>query len=356
VLVLVCHFTEHIDASTRAGRLIAELLGLTRHGVDLFFVLSGFLITGILYDAKNAPHYFRNFYGRRTLRIFPLYYAVLVFFFLILPCFKAYDTPELRFIWQAQWSLWLYCSNFLMAYYSSWVYMADWFQLSHFWSLAIEEQFYLIWPFLILLLSRRAAIVSCCFLIVGAVATRFLLKRSGVSDLSIFVLTPCRIDALAIGAFLALTARAPDGLSRLRHWTAPTFAASLAILIFTFSFVSRWDWLTPTLKYLGFGLGFGALLVLAISTHPYSLCGRFFSSTFLRFMGKYSYGIYVFHGLLIFWFYETFGPPVLIRLTHSYLAAYVLYFLLASTLSLAVAILSWHAFEKHFLKLKRYFT
>src|SRR5208282_2425862 len=124
--------------------LLRGTLALGWSGVDLFFVLSGFLITGILLDTRQCPNYFRSFYARRVLRIFPLYYGFLTFALLVFPYIVSPDfmpAPSHR---------WLY-----VCYVANWLPHAQWHVLSHFWSLCVEEQFYFIWPLLILLVSPR---------------------------------------------------------------------------------------------------------------------------------------------------------------------------------------------------------
>ncbi len=143
-------------------------------GVDLFFVLSGFLITGILLDAKHGPHRFINFYMRRVLRIFPLYYGVLAFFLIFLPLlsvmlgggpsFLRSMVAELDPIRVHQWRLWLYLQNF----------GGSWKLFNHFWSLAVEEHFYLFWPAVIFFTSERGALRACCVAVVVAICCRLL--------------------------------------------------------------------------------------------------------------------------------------------------------------------------------------
>jgi peptidoglycan/LPS O-acetylase OafA/YrhL len=119
-------------------RSIGSAFAFGARGVDLFFVLSGFLITGILYDSLSDSGYFRKFYARRCLRIFPLYYGVLFALLLL--------TPWLHIQWQnMQWSLLLYLqnTNVIMPIYQWQSHSVD---LIHFWTLAVEEQFYLVWP------------------------------------------------------------------------------------------------------------------------------------------------------------------------------------------------------------------
>jgi peptidoglycan/LPS O-acetylase OafA/YrhL len=138
----------HMTMVPPIGTLAVAWTNLCEHGalgVDVFFVLSGFLITGILLDTLARPHYFRNFYARRVLRIFPLYYAVLGFAFLILPRIAPstavrYAAVNREAIWY-----WLHLSNFAIARRGSFVHGI----LDVSWSLAIEEQFYLLWPALV---------------------------------------------------------------------------------------------------------------------------------------------------------------------------------------------------------------
>ena len=161
LLVLVYHFTLSMAGQTLPGRLFFRSTAAGWCGVDLFFVLSGFLITGILYDAKDLPHRFRNFYARRALRIFPLYYTILAITFALLPravrlVGRLDDLEDARF-----W-LWTYGTNVYVAF------RGDWFPLSHFWSLAVEEHFYLFWPAIIIGCDRKTALRVCGAMIVMA--------------------------------------------------------------------------------------------------------------------------------------------------------------------------------------------
>jgi peptidoglycan/LPS O-acetylase OafA/YrhL len=147
-------------------------------GVDLFFVLSGFLITGILYDSRQDPRYYRVFYARRTVRIFPLYYASLALFFFLIPwILRSLHPVELVNVHTGA-----------TAKLFAWTYLLNWIEglkgfsvaplpLQHFWSLAIEEQFYLVWPFLVLTLARRRLMWLCMGLMVLAFALRVVLYR-----------------------------------------------------------------------------------------------------------------------------------------------------------------------------------
>lgn len=137
LLVLLHHFTDDREKLTGIARRLFLVTDAGWVGVDLFFVLSGYLITRILLSTKESPRYFTTFYGRRALRIFPLYYAVLVAVLLILPRLVP-PTPELDAILGRQVFLWTYLSNWVRDTFNS-----DYAALKHFWSLSVEEQFYL---------------------------------------------------------------------------------------------------------------------------------------------------------------------------------------------------------------------
>ena len=190
-------------------------------GVDLFFVLSGFLITGILVDAKQSRHYFRNFYVRRMLRIFPLYYGVLIILFFVLPIglrpamrhlhfSSGADNPIGRYFTVQRHQIWLWI--YLQNIFNRWLHV-DWAFCNHFWSLAVEEHSYLVWPVLIWLCDRRGAIRACISLVLLALALRFLIL-SQRSYFDPYTFTPCRIDSLAIGGLTALLIRSPSGVRR----------------------------------------------------------------------------------------------------------------------------------------------
>lgn len=207
-------FPAYHDDPSLAGRLCFRAFEYGGRGVDLFFVLSGFLITGILYDTKTQAHYFKNFYMRRSLRIFPLYYAALALTLLVLPAIGYCTSTEYAKGDQHSPWLWLYGTNILLTWEGSWCLGA----FNHFWSLAVEEHFYFIWPLVIFLCSRTTAVRVCLAAIILSLATRAAWLYAGGSDVGAQVFTLFRVDALAIGSFLALVARreGPDGPAGLR--------------------------------------------------------------------------------------------------------------------------------------------
>ena len=170
LMVLLVHFVANMQPTTQVERTIVLVTGYGNYGVDLFFVLSGFLITGILYDGRNKPHYFRNFYMRRLLRIFPLYYGVLAFVFFLAPLIPLLRGPTLDYLVENQAWAWLYAVNIHVAKHGEWSLS----YINHFWSLAIEEHFYLFWPLVVFMLAGRPRllIAASLGLSLGAMVAR----------------------------------------------------------------------------------------------------------------------------------------------------------------------------------------
>ncbi|MCA9224377.1 MAG: acyltransferase, partial [Planctomycetales bacterium] len=228
LLVTLYRFRLGPDDGMWFEHVYTHVLSLGERGVDLFFVLSGFLITGILFDSKSDRHYFRNFYMRRSLRIFPLYYGVLLGCFVILPIvwpaniqYPFADARELQ-----NW-LWLYGVNMRVGWHNDWCFGS----FNHFWSLAVEEHFYLIWPLAIFVLSRRSAMNVCVVFGIFALVARIAWLVLGGNGLAPEVFTPFQFDALLIGAWLALAARGPGGLAALVPACRLAFPLCLGLLL-----------------------------------------------------------------------------------------------------------------------------
>ena len=163
----------------------------------MFFVLSGFLITGILIETVNLPRYFRNFYIRRSLRIFPLFYGVFVILALL--------TPVLHLEWHRGHIAYLfYCQNIAMTVDPSIVHVEPAVFLGHFWSLAVEEQYYMLWPLVIWILRDQRKIMRLCLvLIFSTILLRCLLIGLLPSKLALDLIykeLPTRCDGLLLGS------------------------------------------------------------------------------------------------------------------------------------------------------------
>ncbi len=356
LMVMAVHFVGDGGARSHLQRVVVKGASYGVLGVDLFFVLSGFLITGLLLEAKGQPHYFRNFYARRTLRIFPLYYFVLTVLFIVVPALTT-PSPLLEVARQHQVWLWTYTSNFYIAATSSWASLT---YVSHFWSLAIEEHFYLLWPLVVLLFRRQVLERICLGIVVAGLALRIGLVLSGMSELSVSVLTPCRIDTLAIGALLAVVLRREDLGPRLLERAAPLAVGMLGAVVAVSAFGVVTKLGLPVLHQVRGSLWaffFGALTLLSLGSSPGAgALARIFQGRLLRFFGKYSYGLYVYHGLFTWYLVELRANERLDRLFgyhHSLtIAARAVLGVGVSTL---FAVASYELLEKRFLALKRYF-
>jgi peptidoglycan/LPS O-acetylase OafA/YrhL len=344
LLVFLFHLTPGGDPNQGLRSLHYKLASIGWTGVDLFFVLSGFLITGKLLEARGETHRFRDFYIRRSLRIFPLYYAALAFVLLVLPLVsRTLEVSSFR----AQLPYWLYYSNFLRYPLETDAVV----RLGHFWSLAIEEQFYLLWPAVIFLTSERRARWICMALIAGAPVARFLVITVGGNWVASQAWTPCRADGLALGALLALI-YADERLKRhVLRWSIAAAALSAPLLVW-----AAWRGkatlvlknvntaeatIVRTVLISAAALFFGALLVMALELPALR---RVLSAGVFRPIARYSYGMYVFHSMLY--------PLFLLTLPR----LPMVFFLLASVISTALAAVSYHVFESYFISLKSRFT
>jgi len=331
------------------------------HSIDLFFVLSGFLITGILLESKERPHFFRNFYARRALRILPLYYGLVAFNFLVIPAILPYLPPGVdtgnRFnLVLSDWPWYVfYLSNFLIAQVDA----SRLGVLDVTWSLAIEEQFYLVWAIAVFFLGRRALWRVCVAAIFGALTIRTGMWLAGYSWVQIYVLTPGRVDALAWGSLLALAVRLPGynpaASVRIARTLVPLIAVAFAVL-FSLRLIDYDEPVSFTIGYSLFAVLFGQCLILLLHAPEASLTNKIFTSSFLRFFGKHSYAIYLSHIPVRDVVRHLFFNETHFRLLPGHALLWQLAFYVLATLAvIPLALLSWHLIEKPFLKLKSYF-
>ena len=343
LLVTIYRFAGTHDGGTPRWLLPAMEFGT--HGVDLFFVLSGFLITGILFDAKGEAHYFRNFYARRTLRIFPLYYGTLALVLIGLPLLGLgiswlNATGDLN-------SLWWYGSNIRMSQTGLWNFGG----LNHFWSLCVEEHFYLVWPLVIFACSRTTAMRVCIFAFLASAAARVLWMLTDGNAAAAEVFTLFRLDALCAGAWIALAARGEDGLTKMVPWARAVLVVTGLIMLPLI--VLRLQLKTiPTSLYACF---FAAFIVLAVASAKQGWLSFLGKSKLLLWLGKYSYGMYVYQNLLLVGFASFFTAGTIAELTGSAAIGRIGFIVSMSLLTAALAWISWHAYEKRWLAWKPYF-
>ena len=289
-------------------------------GVDLFFVLSGFLITGILLRTRGAPGFFRTFYARRTLRIFPIYYLWLAFLLLVVPSlpffarFNFSGAHEFSELWY-----WLYASNIGFVAVGTFPHTI----LGLTWSLAIEEQFYLLWPLVVRRLGESALAKASVACIVLAPLLRGAWLFWGGIPLGAFALTPCRMDCLAVGAAIAILAQSAAGVAALQRWAPRVFGVTGALVLALVAWRSvvvgpdaALDALIfdPWMQIAGYSLLallFGSVVTFA--AFPRGRGPSWLQLGLLRSFGRYSYAIYLTHtfvgGLVFLYVFNPLDHP-----------------------------------------------
>jgi peptidoglycan/LPS O-acetylase OafA/YrhL len=317
--------------------------------VRLFFVLSGFLITANLLDGRarlgadaNARARWSQigrFVVRRGLRIFPAYYALL-FALLVLGA---------QGVRQDLWLFAAYLSNFFFAARNSW---EPW-QLAHTWSLAIEEQFYLIWPLVVVFLPQRWLAPLLMLLIGLAPLVRAVLAAGGTvaeAPLSAFVLPPTCFDALGLGALLALWRE-----HAARRWL-PAAGAVAFVLCAALYASTVVGWLDSNPAWILGGLPLlwsltACAIVDAAARGVRGPIGAVLDNRVLHYLGRISYGLYLYHPLVL-WALLTLPPLAgLPAVTNG-----PLMLLLGTVLTIVLSAASWHAFEAPLNRLKRFFA
>ncbi|MFN8583325.1 MAG: acyltransferase [Gemmatimonadaceae bacterium] len=227
--------------------------------------------------------------------------------------------------------------------------------LNHLWSLAVEEHFYFVWPFFVLLLNRRGLLLAACLGMAGAEAARVGLQLHGSRAIAAYMLTPTRVDGLATGAVLAILARRPGGLARWTRYAPWVLAAAVLGIAYVFTqephfYYHSWKVLPITLPSLA--LGFGALL-LTVSGPSEAVLPRVFRSPVLRFYGRYSYGLYVWHPL-VGWLPTASGRRADRRTPRARVVPggagrrRIASFVVQEQVATVVALISWHALEQPF--------
>ncbi len=310
-------------------------------GVQLFFVLSGFLITGILLDDRDSPRAIRVFYIRRSLRIFPVYYALLFVYFVVLPPFFPFlRRPVSESVWY-----WVYLSNW------SWLHYGILPGIGHLWSLAVEEQFYVVWPWVAVFTRPRTLARICVAVVVLSLASRAVLHRLHVSDLWLYSATICRADALAMGALVALAFRSEVWRPRLLRALGPSAiiaALALLVLMVITHGMNRNNPLIQTWGYSLIGILSAALVAVAAreDTPP------IFDNRIFRFFGKYSYGIYLVHPPIKHAAHYFHGPRLEAMAVTRPITTDVAFIAAITTLATGAALVSWYGLEKPLLSLK----
>jgi peptidoglycan/LPS O-acetylase OafA/YrhL len=355
LLVVACHFVSNLHITAEGGaRVLVAVAHAGWTGVDLFFVLSGFLITGILIDARGSNSYFKAFYARRALRILPAYYGFLLVIFVLLPLLNLGAGDNYMLARQHQAWYWLHLTNVMMALGE--IPGHGPYPNTLFWSLAVEEQFYFIWPAIVALCSTNTLRKVCIAGVILCIALRIVGGLSGVSGLTLSVLPITRGDTLFIGGLLAIEYRR-GGLERYVGAAKALIPAALIVIAVLMVLHGRLDYMDRGTAMFGsiaiMVLGAWAVLI-GITPQASALVGVL-RSTFLRFFGRYSYAIYIVHTAVLAGlnYYRPFASlPTLGGFALPTQTAWAFVYVGLST---GIAMLSWHLVEKHFLRLKRFF-
>ena len=327
-----------------------------RWGVQLFFVLSGFLITGILLKCRDKIESgglsvrtgLWHFYGRRYLRLAPIYYLTLLVMVLINPA-----------LWESMWWYATYLQNFLFSWVGHSAATPE-PALNHFWTLAVEEQFYLVWPFLILFMPRRWLLWAVVAVTCSALPFKVLMFACGAGMVSTRVLMPAQVELLGIGSLLAVLHHgSADGYAKAERFVRVVFWPGLVLFVGV-----------AGMRFLelrgGSGLPVGDRPQLLLSGPASAMlfvwvihrASRGFTGPVgwvltwrpLIYLGKISYGLYVYHNLVELVFERYLLPGLGLPIPEHNLVRFVLYS--GGTIGLSMA--SWHAIEYPLSRLKRY--
>lgn len=321
--------------------------------IDLFFGLSGFLVTWKLVQGYDDPNYYLNFYWRRVVRIFPLYFLLLIFVFFIFPLLiPSLITTSYRDLMDIQMWYWTFCQNIYSAR-NNW---PDNISLVHLWSLGTEIQFYLIWPFVIRFFYKRPRqLVGVIIgLIVFAILFRlFADKFMSLSNIYRYVMLPSRIDAFTIGALLYLLIhRYGHQLKQTMFWIA---IAGTAAILFIYAvlhipvnypevFTSRFGYTLVDITWVAW-IGYG------LFTTKSNLLNKIFTNKFLTSTGKYSYAMYLVHMPIWTILNRLLENKFGLQLKHEPLLLYTVS--VAITLVVyGIGYISYHKFERYFMKMK----
>jgi peptidoglycan/LPS O-acetylase OafA/YrhL len=325
LMIMIFHFVPNYDwANHPMMYLVRKMAIIGQCGVPLFFVLSGFLITRILLYSKFQPDYFKLFYIKRVLRIFPLYYLFLIINFFLLPFLLRHQPPG----WDMTWYYYFYLQNIPMTFN----FKAA--NLPHLWSLAVEEHFYMIWPVIIYYFSDKQILRITTGILVFALLCRILLLHLGIGT---YYFTFTTFDSLAIGAYLAFNER--------YKWLNRKNLVRIGLLT-----------LIPLVLAFPFETGLGnnfvqciknpiiclfCMAIIGLVSLNENTVNYFFKNAFLRFTGKISYGLYIFH-------------PLVYGLVNQYLHLnyFFLNFMVCFLCAYLTASLSYYYFELKFLKMK----
>jgi len=311
--------------------ILAKISYLGNFGVSLFFVLSGFVITRILITTHTNGSYFRTFYMRRLLRIFPLYYiGLLAYYFIpfLLDISDSIAPISDQFVYYS------YMQNISRTF--------EWNAVGpgHYWSLAVEEHFYLLWPAVVyfaLKFNLRTLLHVSVFILIAVHILRFFMLKDGF-NINVFTLT--RLDQLVYGGIIAVAEQ--RGLLVMKNLRVFIVTILLGIILIVW-LESGSLFVKEIFKYTFFGVVFSGLICLVIALPDTSRFSKFLQQRWLSYLGKISYGLYVWHVL------------AMTLVSYYFRGHAAINFILVIGVTILIASLSYTLLEQPFLKLKSKF-
>jgi peptidoglycan/LPS O-acetylase OafA/YrhL len=301
LMVVVFHYLAQQGAVAGGGltSILQRVVLMGWSGVDLFFVLSGFLIGGILVEARNSPSYFKTFYTRRFFRIIPIYYLWILAYVVLVGVAGAVlrahsNSGVIMAPGMPIYAQFFFLQNLMVFPFAG--LAGAWF--GHLWSLAVEEQFYLASPLVVRLLSTRMLTIFLACVIAAVPLLRVVLLVGHTNAGLVSVLMPCRADSLAIGMLAAVLWRR----ERFREWLSNQSGILYSILATLFAgVVALWKW-SPQSQTLGMeSIGFTwmaafyvVILLLALVRREGPIA-RLARMAWLRELGRVSYCVYIIH-------------------------------------------------------------
>ena len=288
------------------------------------------------------------------MRIFPLYYLSLIIFLVVLPGIKGFPL-DFDFYADHQWWYWTYLQNWFLIFYDVGNTSTA---IQHYWSLAVEEQFYIVWPLVIFIVRKPKLLLTIAgFLLLAVICTRLYMWTIQIKDLNYFGLyTYTRIDGICIGSMLAILQFMRSTFIN-RYFTG--LVLLLAALNFVFYFINKaYNFSYPYLAIVGyttFAVLF-AIIVHEVIQGNNKFLNRILNIRLLRFFGKISYGLYIFHWPVYLILYDWMDKKVRAAITLSENSLAILVSILLTIIGVVISIISFYTFERYFLKKKKAFN
>lgn len=353
LFVIIFHLWEHgFTSSLPTPTSFFSQMGW--FGVDLFFVLSGYLITTTLLNIKDSPKYFKSFLARRFLRILPVYYLFLLTLFTIVSITPIGSLTYFQWLIKNQIWLWLFLQNMYVALTG-----IPFPGVNHLWILSVELQFYLVWPLVVYYSSRKRLMHVALFMILLSLVTRVVVILFSQDWHFTYFSTICRMDSLAFGSLAAIFLMERDRFKLLFKWINIFFALSVISLISIIILQGGLQFkglLTNTVGFTFMGIIFATFIMKLVSGTINTGVSRLCESSCLIFLGKISYSLYIVHyPWLFFLSYYVLEVTNLKTFFCSSSIGNVFFIACYIITSISIAFISWYFIERRFLRLKEFF-